>query len=314
MTRQDATAAVSARDLCFSRGGVAVLDGLAMTVQPHEIFGVVGADGAGKSTLLQLLIGQSAPDSGEIRVLGRPTGDPALRADIAYMPQAFGQYLDLSVLENLRFFASLHGLARARAAGVIADLLQRTGLAGFEDRRAAQLSGGMMQKLALACALVSRPRVMFLDEPTTGVDPLSRRAFWQLLEGVRAEGVAIVCTTANMQEAERCDRIGTLEHGRFTREGRPQALVEAVTATLFAVSGDAARAVRPRVGELDGVDLVFTVGRELRVWLHDGADAGRWCASVEALAPGLTSRRLVPRLHDVALRELALPRREPAHA
>jgi ABC-2 type transport system ATP-binding protein len=314
MAESDTTAAISARDLNFSWGAAPVLAGLTMAVQPREIFGVVGADGAGKSTLLQLLIGQLSPASGEIRVLGRPLGAPGLREAIAYMPQVFGQYLDLSVLENLRFFASLHGLARAHASEVIADLLGRTGLAGFEHRRAAQLSGGMMQKLALACALVSRPRVMFLDEPTTGVDPLSRRAFWQLLEGVRAEGVAIVCTTANMEEAERCNRIGTLEHGRFTREGRPQALVEGVTAALIAVSGDAARSVRAPVRDLPGVDLVFTIGRDLRLWLREGADARSVCASIGALAPGLSTRRLAPRLHDVALRDLALPQREPVHA
>lgn len=313
MTDQE-TVAVSARDLHFSWGSAPVLAGLAMTVRPREIFGVVGADGAGKSTLLRLLIGQSAPASGEIRVLGRAPGDPGLREAIAYMPQVFGQYLDLSVRENLRFFASLHGLSRTRAAEVIADLLRRTGLAGFEDRRAAQLSGGMMQKLALACALVSRPQVMFLDEPTTGVDPLSRRAFWQLLEGVRADGVAIVCTTANMEEAERCDRIATIEHGRITREGRPQALVEGVGASLFAVAGDAARSVRSRVRELPGVDIVFTVGRELRLWLRAESDAAAVSRGVAALAAGLTMRRLAPRLHDVALRDLALPRQESAHA
>jgi ABC-2 type transport system ATP-binding protein len=312
MDEPDTTAAVSARDLSFSHGARPVLAGLSLSVRPREIFGVVGADGAGKSTLLQLLIGQLTPASGEIRVLRMPPGDPRAREAVAYMPQAFGQYLDLSVLENLRFFASLHGMSRAQAAGVIADLLGRTGLAGFEDRRAAQLSGGMMQKLALACALVSRPRVMFLDEPTTGVDPLSRRAFWQLLEGVRAEGVAIVIATANMEEAERCDRIGTLEDGRIMREGRPRSLVDGVTAALWAVEGDAARSVRARVRELPGVDLAFTVGRELKLWLSETADAQAVGASMHALAAGLSVRRLAPRLHDVALRDLALAQREAA--
>ncbi len=314
MAGPDTTASVSARDLHFSRGARVVLAGLDLSVQAREIFGVVGADGAGKSTLLQLLIAQLPPASGDIRVLGIPPEDPRVREAVAYMPQAFGQYLDLSVLENLRFFASLHGLSRSAASDVIADLLKRTGLAGFEDRRAAQLSGGMMQKLALACALVSRPRVMFLDEPTTGVDPLSRRAFWQLLEGVRADGVAIVITTANMEEAERCDRIGTLEQGRITREGRPRSLVDGVRAALWAVDGEAARSVRARVRELPGIDLAFTVGRELKLWLSEAADAEAVGASVRALAAGLSVRRLAPRLHDVALRDLALAQREAARA
>ena len=305
--------AVSACDLHHAWAGVPVLAGLSLEVRTHEIFGIVGADGAGKSTLLQLLIGQATPDKGEVRILGMHHGDAQLRDAIAYMPQTFGQYLDLSVLENLRFVASLHGLARADAATMIADLLARTGLAGFEDRRAGQLSGGMMQKLALACALVSRPRVMFLDEPTTGVDPLSRRAFWELLEGVRADGVAIVCATANMEEAERCDRVATLEHGRFSRVGRPQELVAAVTAPLCIVAGHGARALRERLRGLPGVEFVFAVGQEMKLWLRDGADVDAVAAAVRALAGGLAFERRVPRLHDVALRDLALAQAGSRH-
>ncbi len=306
--------AVVASGLHHAWGGVTVLDGLSLEVRTHEIFGIVGADGAGKSTLLQLLIGQATPDAGDVRILGMRHGEPALRDAIAYMPQTFGQYLDLSVLENLRFFASLHSLARAEAAAIIADLLARTGLAGFEDRRAGQLSGGMMQKLALACALVSRPRVMFLDEPTTGVDPLSRRAFWQLLEGVRAQGVAIVCTTANMEEAERCDRVATLEHGRFSRVGRPQELIAGVKAALCTVAGADARTLRVPLGKVPGVEFVFAVGREMKLWLREGADVDAVSAAILPLAGGLSLRRLVPRLHDVALRDLALAQNGPGHA
>jgi len=306
--------AVVASGLHHAWGGLPVLDGLSLEVRTHEIFGIVGADGAGKSTLLQLLIGQAKPDRGEVRILGLPQGDPGLRDAIAYMPQAFGQYLDLSVLENLRFFASLHGMPRARAATVVADLLARTGLAGFEDRRAGQLSGGMMQKLALACALVSRPRVMFLDEPTTGVDPLSRRAFWQLLEGVRADGVAIVYTTANMEEAERCDRVATLERGRFSRIGRPQELVAAVTAPLCVVAGRGARALQQRLRAMPGVELVFAVGQELKLWLRAGVDIDALSATILGLGGELTFERRAPRLHDVALRDLALEQIRGRHA
>ncbi len=305
--------AVRAVDLHQAWAGVSVLDGLSLEVRTHEIFGIVGADGAGKSTLLQLLIGQAVPDRGEVRILGMAHGDERLRDAIAYMPQTFGQYLDLSVLENLRFFAALHGLARAEAATIIADLLARTGLAGFEDRRAGQLSGGMMQKLALACALVSRPRVMFLDEPTTGVDPLSRRAFWQLLEGVRADGVAIVCATANMEEAERCDRVATLEHGCFTRVGRPQELVAAVTAPLCVVAGRGVRGLRDRLRALPGVELVFAMGQEMKLWLRDEAAVAGVAVAVEGLAGALSFERRAPRLHDVALRDLALAQQGDRH-
>jgi len=286
-----------------------VLEGLSLRVQPGEIFGVVGADGAGKSTLLQLLIGQLAPSAGSVRVLGMPASDPRLRAMIAYMPQGFGQYLDLSVMENLRFFAQLHGVTPAKAQALIQDLLARTGLRGFEERRAGQLSGGMMQKLALACALVTHPQAMFLDEPTTGVDPVSRRAFWQLLEGVRADGVAIVYTTANMNEAERCDRVGLLDGGRLRREGRPPELVAEVKAQLLTVSGQQARSRCRALETVTGVEFAFPVGRQLKVWLAAGTDLESVRPSLQALCPGLTLAPVQPTLHDVALRDLALAAR-----
>jgi ABC-2 type transport system ATP-binding protein len=304
--------AVAVAGLAFSYGPARVLDDVSFEVAGGEIFGIVGADGAGKSTLLRVLIGQLAPAAGRATVLGMDAANPALREQLAYMPQSFGQYLDLTVLENIRFFAALHGLRGAAAAATIADLLARAGLRGFEARRAGQLSGGMMQKLALACALVSRPRVMFLDEPTTGVDPVSRRAFWQLLEGVRADGVAIVCTTANMDEAERCDRVATLEGGRLVREGAPRDLVRQVPAALCMVSGPGARERLAVIAHQPQVDLVFPVGRDLKVWLKPGL-------SLAALLPdlvraGLAGSAVEPGLHDVALRELALAEREAAHA
>lgn len=222
------------------------------------------------------------------------------------MPQGFGQYLDLSVRENLEFFADLHGLERGTARSLIADLLARTGLAGFESRRAGKLSGGMMQKLALACALVSRPRAMFLDEPTTGVDPVSRRAFWQLLDGVRAEGVAIVYATANMDEAERCDRVGLLEAGRFVREGAPLELMAVAAARLLGVSGAGARGYRNKLRELPGVKMIFPVGQMLKIWIGEEPNEAVLRERIAELAPHLRMEVLRPTLQDVALRDLAL--------
>jgi ABC-2 type transport system ATP-binding protein len=307
-------AAVTVEALRFAYGREPVLDGLELRVGAGEIFGVVGADGVGKSTLLRLLIGQLVPASGRIEVLGMEPWDPRLRARIAYMPQGFGQYLDLSVLENLRFFADLHGVKPLEAQALIADLLARTGLRGFEDRRAGQLSGGMMQKLALACALVSRPHAMFLDEPTTGVDPVSRRAFWQLIEGVRADGVAIVYATANMDEAERCDRVATLERGRFSRQGSPAELLAGTRAALVAVAGEQARAQRAAVAQLPQADFVFPVGRRLKVWLREGVAVDAFRAALAQRLPQLAVDPVSPTLHDVALRELALGARAPRGA
>jgi ABC-2 type transport system ATP-binding protein len=300
------TMAIEARDLGFQYDGQGALRDIDLRVRPGEIFGLVGADGAGKTTLLRIAAGQLVPGSGTIRVLGQEPVNPEVRGQLAYMPQGFGLYPDLSCIENLYFFADLHGLARADADILIRDLLQRTGLAGFEDRRAGKLSGGMMQKLALACALVSRPRLMLLDEPTTGVDPLSRRAFWSLLDTVRAEGVAILYATANMDEAERCDRVGMLEQGRIAHLGTPVELSETGANALLAVSGPATRTYRRKVQELAGVQFVFPIGRRLMVWLQDGKGARAFDKELKNLNPELRAEPVVPSLHDIALRELAV--------
>jgi len=300
-------AIVRASGLTFAYGErEPVLRGVDLELAKGEVFGVVGADGAGKSTLLSILIGQLAPASGSAAVLGMPAADTRLRRRIAYMPQGFGQYLDLSIGENLEFFSDLHGLARREGEALIRDLLERTGLTEFRGRRAGQLSGGMMQKLALACALVARPQAMFLDEPTTGVDPASRRAFWQLLDQVRAEGVGIVYATANMDEAERCDRVVLLVHGRFERQGTPLDLIREAGGALFAVSGPGARTKRREARALPGVQLVFPVGETLKVWLGDAGGESAVRAALARLSPSLSLERLRPTLHDVALRDLAL--------
>ncbi len=301
--------ALEIADLRFAYGEQPVLTGVTLRVAPGEIYGVVGADGAGKTTLLQLAVGQLSPQDGRIRVLGREATDPALRDEIAYMPQGFGLYPDLTVQENLDFFADLHGLPRMVARERIVELLQRTGLAGFERRRANNLSGGMMQKLALACALISQPKAMFLDEPTTGVDPVSRRAFWRLLNGVRAEGVAILYATANMDEAERCDRVGLLHAGRLERQGTPLELTTGGDAVLVGVSGATARRQRAALLTWPIVKLLFPVGRQLRVWLDASSSLTEFRVQLRALDPELDAQLLQPTLQDAALRELAMAER-----
>lgn len=282
-----------------------VLQDIDLRVKPGQIMGLVGADGAGKSTLLRLALGQLVPQAGTVRVLGRSPAEPGLRDELAYMPQGGGLYEDLSVEENLRFFSDLHGLGRDEADTRIRDLLERTGLKGFESRRAGQLSGGMMQKLALASSLVTYPKVMFLDEATTGVDPVSRRAFWRLLDGVRAEGVAILYATANMDEAERCDVVAVLEEGRIRRAGTPREMIEREGLVLFGVRGPDIRARREVLRALPGVVLAFPVGEQLNVWL--GADRlEQFRQQLDSDFPDLSGERLEPGLHDAALRDLAL--------
>ena len=294
---------IEVRNLRFRYGEHDVLEGVSFAVRGGEIYGLVGADGAGKTTLLRLAAGQLTGAEGTLRVLGKDPTAPALREDIAYMPQGFGLYRDLSVLENLEFFSDLHDLSATSAQTRIADLLQRTGLNGFEGRRAGQLSGGMMQKLALACALVSEPRVMFLDEPTTGVDPVSRRAFWRLLEGVRADGVAIFYATANMDEAERCNHIGLLQRGRLSMQGTPEELLARTELNFVEITGTNARALRERVREVDGVRLLYPVGQRLNAWLDPSLSLTGLQQRLTQVGLQAEARR--PTLHDAALYQLA---------
>jgi ABC-2 type transport system ATP-binding protein len=299
-------AVVQAKSVCFAYNDAPVLHDIDLSIQRGEIYGLVGADGAGKSTLLSLAAGQLSTDSGSMHVLGKPSTVSELRGDMAYMPQNFGLYMDLSIMENMQFFADLHGLSQQDADRRIADLLARTGLKGFEDRRSGNLSGGMMQKLALASALVHEPKVMFLDEPTTGVDPVSRRAFWRLLESVRAEGVSILFATANMDEAERCDRVGMLENGKLTREGTPLELVQEKPTQLVVVYGPSVRQYREPIRQLPTVEMAFPVGIKLNVWLHEQTALQAFEQDLNNLSPDLTVEPGTPTLHDATLRDLAL--------
>ncbi|RMD79443.1 MAG: ABC transporter ATP-binding protein [Gammaproteobacteria bacterium] len=301
----------------FAYGPRSVLEGVDLRLEAGEIYGLVGPDGAGKSTLLRLAAGQLAPAAGRVRILGRPPEEPALRPLLAYMPQGFGLYPDLSVAENLRFFGELHGLAGPELTRREAELLGRVGLAPFAGRRADRLSGGMFQKLALACALVSRPRLMLLDEPTTGVDPLSRRVFWQLLDGVRAEGVGILYATANLEEAERCDRVGLLEEGRIRREGPPLALARVPEASPWRVRGREVRRRLEALRRLPGVEAVFPHGRSATLWLGPGASPRRLGQVLARWDPPLALEPAPPSLHDALLLRLAREQareRQPARA
>jgi ABC-2 type transport system ATP-binding protein len=216
-------------------GAVDALVGLSLAVRPGELYGLIGPDGAGKTTAMRIMAGMIAPDSGEALVAGkRPLGgDREVRNALGYMPQQYSLYGDLTVGENLDFFARMFCLAKKDYAPRKERLLSITRLARFIDRRADALSGGMYKKLALACALLPTPRLLLLDEPTNGVDPVSRRELWALLFELCAEGVAIVVSTPYMDEAERCGRVGLIDHGRLLLEGPPSALVRERGHTTF---------------------------------------------------------------------------------
>lgn len=218
-------------------GEVKALDGISFTVAPGEIFGFIGPDGAGKTTLFRILTTLIVPDAGTARVLGLDVVRDlwALRRRVGYMPGRFSLYPDLSVRENVEFFASVFGTTLKAEYSLIAPIYHQ--IEPFADRRAGALSGGMKQKLALCCALVHRPDILFLDEPTTGVDAVSRREFWDLLAELRAGGLPIVVSTPYMEEAGRCDRVALISGGRILDIDAPGAIGGRYPLPLLAVRG-----------------------------------------------------------------------------
>lgn len=216
-------------------GQTIALAGLSFSVPRAELFGVVGPDGGGKTTLFRILATLLVPEKGTAHVLGRDVVKDLweLRRRIGYMPGRFSLYPDLSVYENLRFFAAVFGTTIEREHSHIAPIYSQ--LEPFKDRRAAALSGGMKQKLALCCALVHRPEILFLDEPTTGVDAVSRREFWDLLAQLKASGMTILVSTPYMDEADRCDRVALMQGGRLLAMDTPKAIAQSFDRPLLAV-------------------------------------------------------------------------------
>lgn len=227
--------AVEAHGLVRRFGQESALDDISFEVEPGELYGVIGPDGSGKTTLFRILVTLLLPDAGSAKVLGRDVVEDLwdLRTRIGYMPGRFSLYPDLSVAENLQFFASLFNTTVAEARDIIAPIWVQ--LEQFSTRRAGALSGGMKQKLALCCALVHRPEILFLDEPTTGVDAVSRKEFWDLLGRLRADGLPIVVSTPYMDEASRCDRVSLMQAGKLLVTDRPDAIGRRYPKPLFAV-------------------------------------------------------------------------------
>lgn len=247
---------VHASHLRKTFGQTVAVDDISLNLAPGEIYGLVGSDGAGKTTAIRLLVGALRPDSGEVEVCGYNLKKQVeqARAHIGYLSQRFSLYEDLTVLENIRFFAEVRGLSAREWRPRSLEILDFVGLAQFKDRRAGQLSGGMRQKLGLASALVTRPRLLLLDEPTTGVDPVTRQDFWQLIIklvaplqlpqnssnlGGEKEGgsVAVIVSTPYMDEAARCHRLGFMRDGRFLIEGTPGQLRAVLNGRILELRG-----------------------------------------------------------------------------
>ena len=229
--------AVTVEGLTKRFESVVALDAISLEIAPGELFGFIGPDGAGKTTLFRILVTLIVPDAGRATVLGRDVVADLweLRRRVGYMPGRFSLYPDLSVEENLRFFASVFGATVEKQYDLIAPIYEQ--LAPFKDRRAGALSGGMKQKLALCCALVHRPEILFLDEPTTGVDAVSRREFWELLDRLEHTGLTIVVSTPYMDEADRCGRVALIQRGRLLGIDTPDRIAASFGRPLFTVRG-----------------------------------------------------------------------------
>ncbi|HUB47174.1 MAG TPA: ATP-binding cassette domain-containing protein [Acetobacteraceae bacterium] len=270
---------ITLSNLHYAYPNAVALDGIDAEIAPGLITGLVGPDGAGKTTLLRLIAGLLRPTAGSVHVLGQDmaTSAAAVHPSIGYMPQAFGLYEDLTVAENLDLFSDLHTMPSGLRAARIARLLRFTGLAPFTTRLAGKLSGGMKQKLGLACALLSRPRLLLLDEPSVGVDPVSRRELWAIVNAMldegRADGMAVIWATAYLDEAARCGRVLLLHQGRLLSDAPPEALLAPLQNRVFRleVSGTGRRAVARRAAQNPAVLDALVAGDTLRVVLRAGA-------------------------------------------
>ncbi|MDH3496426.1 MAG: ABC transporter ATP-binding protein [Gemmatimonadota bacterium] len=301
MTGGDAAVIVDGLSRAF-RAVRAVTD-LHFRVERGELFGIVGPDGAGKTTTLRMLAGVLRPSGGDALVGGASVArDPeAVKRHIAYMSQRFGLYTDLTVRENLDFYADLYRVPRDERARRLERLYAFSGLAPFEQRLAGQLSGGMKQKLGLSCALIHQPEILLLDEPTFGVDPISRRDLWLIVHEMVASGMTTIVSTAYLDEAERCDRVALLHDGRLVALDRPAALQASFGRTLVAVRTDRPRAARTVLRGHPAVRTATLFGDTVHVTVDEHPTS--WSAARDALVHAgitvLAEERVEPTLEDV---------------
>jgi ABC-2 type transport system ATP-binding protein len=292
-------AAINVRELTKRFGNTEALSQVSFRVEEGELFGLIGPDGAGKSTLMRILCTLIPPDAGNVQVLGHDVRRDfrAIREHIGYMPQQFSLYSDLSVEQNLLFFAELFRVPTAERQKRMEQLFRFSRLGPFQKRKAGQLSGGMKQKLALSCALIHTPRLLLLDEPTYGVDPVSRAEFWNLLDEIRSQGTSIFVSTAYMDEAERCDRVAFLYEGKILAIGTPEELRSRFPYRLFRVEGKDLRQLKEfflrlpeaRDAQLfgDSVHVSFEKDPEPRQWQQWKHDSGGLLERHAAIDPGI---------------------------
>lgn len=301
---------VSATNMHKSFHSLHAVDGVSLYIKPGEIYGLVGADGAGKTTAIRLLVGALLPDAGEVSICGHDVirHTEQARSQLGYLSQRFSLYEDLTVLENIRFFAEVRGLSSGEWLPRSMEILAFVGLSDFKDRRAGQLSGGMKQKLGLASALVTRPRVLLLDEPTTGVDPVTRQDFWQLViklvapshgeKGVRREGnVSVLISTPYMDEASRCHRVGLMKNGKIIAEDTPSNLRARLNGRVLELRGSPIKLLRHVTHKDPDVEDVQAFGDRLHIRVREdraGDVLGRLEAQITGEGGRVDELRSVP--------------------
>ncbi|GAB4337402.1 MAG: ABC transporter ATP-binding protein [Calditrichia bacterium] len=283
-------------------GATPALKGISLSVERGEIFGLIGPDGAGKTTLMRLMCTLLQPDEGEIFIAGKNIFQHVaeIRAILGYMPQRFSLYQDLSVEQNLHFFARVFQVPQSELPQRLEKLYHFSRLGPFKNRKAGALSGGMKQKLALSCALIHTPRLLILDEPTFGVDPVSRQEFWEILKQIQLEGTTIFVSTAYMDEAELCDRISLIHRGQILQTGTPEEITSAYPFAIFRVTGENLQKLRAFFLGLPEVAATEMFGSELHVSFQTTPPKESWKQWQAQLAGLLNNYQPIrPRVEDV---------------
>lgn len=280
---------------------IRALDELSFSVGNGKLFGIIGADGAGKTTLMRILATLLDYDNGSIKVLGHSSKEIAwIRSHIGYMPQRFSLYQDLSVRENLEFFAAIFGVPSRERPIKMKKLLEFSRLLRFQNRRAGQLSGGMKQKLALSCALIHTPELIILDEPTTGVDPVSRNEFWDILKEIVRGGVSVIVSTPYMDEANICDELLILHKGKKLVQGTPKTLLDSYPLKLFSVSAPRQLNWPPKKSPPAPITMIYPSGGNLYV----ASDSAECSADIingllAGLSPQIVVEQIEPSIEDL---------------